>query len=170
MTAHDETRAGKVKPRMSFFTSASPGLMVGMRWQFPWAVMVSLEIQLHGWPLAARKTHIPLLACLLDRCCRGPQQSWSPILIGLLQHPPLGQQAEKRLFYIHLANKKLQVDNLCPLWHTQWVVYMTPVSHFFHVNRTPTLCDVALGPTTNFVSQLLWQLGWPLDTVWVSEK
>lgn len=125
--------------------------------------MVSFEIQLRGWPLAARKTHIPLVACLLDRCCHGPQQSWSPILIGLLQHPPLGQQAKERLFYIHLTNKKLQVDKLCPLWHTKWVVYMTPVSHFFHVNRTPTLCDVAIGSTTYFcfpASLAAWVATW----------
>lgn len=35
-----------------------------------------------------------------------------------------GSKQRKRFFHLHLANKNLEVDNLCPLWQTKRVVYI----------------------------------------------
>lgn len=75
----------------------------------------------------------------------------------------------KYLFYIYFTNKKLKVDNLCPLWQTKWIFYMTPISHF-HDNRTPISYDITVWPAIYPSFKLLWQLQWPFDTVLVNEK
>lgn len=138
--------------------------MEDMRWPFPWAVMVSFELQLHGWPLTASKTHLPLPACPLPQNCHCPQQTLSPILTGPLSTHLWGNKQRTDLLCMHLANESLQVDKLCPLWQTKGIVYMTPIFKFFHDNGSPASWAVAVWPPT------YWPWGWPSDPARVREK
>lgn len=118
-------------------------------------------LHLQGDPLLTHNTHC-FAAMFQCPVLRGSSASLESHLIHVLQPPPLEQQAGKGKIYSAyiLEIRSLKWIN-CPPWQTKWTVcmYMRPMSHFFHDNRTPSLCDVAMWPTNHSSPQPPQQLG-----------